>query len=241
MSREVREQAQPTGSRVLEMHAGTPRLNAWYYAKFADRIRGDVLELGSGIGNISRLLARDADSLVATDVEDAYLDTLRAELAPHPHAEVHRFDLDHPPPPALAARRFDVVISMNVLEHIHDDAAAVRQLVDLLRPGGWLLTYVPAGAFAFGPMDEALGHWRRYSTGAFRALMQGAGLRVDRLEYMNLLGLAGWWVNGKLLRRRVPDPKQVHTFEKLVPLVRLEDHLRVPLGLGLICHAQKPA
>ena len=82
MSREVREQAQPTGSRVLEMHAGTPRLNAWYYAKFADRIRGDVLELGSGIGNISRLLARDADSLVATDVEDAREWCVAADAAP---------------------------------------------------------------------------------------------------------------------------------------------------------------
>ena len=69
--------------------------------------------------------------------------------------------------------------------------------------------------------------------------MEAAGLRVDRLEYMNLVGLAGWWVNNKLLRRREPDPTQVGVFERLVPLLRAEDALSLPLGLGVICHAQR--
>ncbi len=235
----VRERAQATGGRALEVHAATPRLNRWYFSKFADRVRGDVLELGSGIGNISGLVAEVADSLLATEIEDGYVTTLRERFESAPHVDVTRFDLEGPLPSAVAERTFDTVLSMNVIEHVADDLGAVRRVVSRLKPGGWMLTYVPAMPFAFGPMDEALGHHRRYTRTSFGALMERAGLEVDRLEYMNVVGLAGWWVNNKVLRRREPDPSQVGLFEKLVPLVRLEDRLRVPLGLGVVCHARK--
>lgn len=233
----TRASAQPIGSRTLEMHAGTPRVNDWYYSKFRERIGGRVLELGSGIGNISRLLAEDARELVVTDVEDEYLERLRRELPSH--VQVERYDLEGPPPAALGSG-FDVVISLNVLEHVADDRRAIRDLTGLLAPGGWLLTYVPACALAFGTLDTALGHHRRYDRALFAERMREAGLRVQRLEYMNLLGLAGWIVNGRVLRRRTLDPRQVRTFDRIVPLVRLEDRVHLPVGLGLICHAQKP-
>ncbi len=240
VARKTREAARETGGRTLEIHAATPRVNDWYYSKFRARIRGSVLELGSGIGNISRLLARDCDRLVVTDVEDEYLARLADEVGRHPHVRVERYDLEGPPPASIASERFDAVISLNVLEHVHDDRRAVRDLVSLLRPGGWLLTYVPACSRAFGTIDEALGHHRRYDLPLFRERMEEAGLSVARLEYMNLLGLAGWMVNGRVFRRRTLDPRQVRTFERLVPLLRVEDRLRLPIGLGLICHAQKP-
>lgn len=236
----VRERAQPTGGRALEVHAGTPQLNRWYFSKFAERVRGDVLELGSGIGNISGLIAEVADSLLATEVEEAYVAQLRERFEGAPHVAVARFDLEGPLPPAVAERTFDTVLSMNVIEHLADDRGAVRRVTSRLAPGGWMLTYVPAMPFAYGPMDEALGHHRRYTRRSFGRLMEDAGLEVHRLEYMNALGLAGWWVNNKVLRRRLPDPTQVGVFERLMPLVRLEDHLPVPLGLGVVCHARKP-
>ncbi|HJL18161.1 MAG TPA: class I SAM-dependent methyltransferase [Sandaracinaceae bacterium LLY-WYZ-13_1] len=238
-AKRIREAARETGGRTLEIIADTPEMNAWYYSKFAARIRGDVLELGSGIGNLSRYLARDARRLVVTDVEDDYLARLEGELGHHAHVRVARYDLEGPPPGPIRDDRFDVVISLNVLEHVRDDARAVRDLVGLLRPGGWLLTYVPAVPFAFGTMDEALGHHRRYGRRELRARMEEAGLGVRHLAYMNVLGLLGWLVNGRLVRRRTLDPVQVRAFERLVPLVRLEDRLRVPIGLGLVCHAQK--
>ncbi|HEY8431571.1 MAG TPA: class I SAM-dependent methyltransferase [Sandaracinaceae bacterium] len=238
-AREARERAKDVGGRTLEIHAATPRVNEWYYSKFRDRVRGSVLELGSGIGNISRLLARDAERLVVTDVEDDYLERLRRELGREPHVRVERYDLEGPPPASIARERFDVVISLNVLEHVYDDRRAVRDLASLLANGGWLLTYVPACGFAYGSMDEALGHHRRYDLASLRALMEQAGLAVERLEYMNLVGLAGWLFNGRVLRRRTLDPRQVRAFDRLVPILRVEDRLRLPIGLGLICHARK--
>ncbi|MBO6936317.1 MAG: class I SAM-dependent methyltransferase [Deltaproteobacteria bacterium] len=239
-ARSIREAAQETGGRALEVHAGTPQLNRWYFSKFSDRVRGDVLELGSGIGNISGLIAEVADSLLATEIEDSYVASLRERFADEPHVDVARFDLEGELPDIVAERTFDTVLSMNVIEHVADDLGAVRRVVSRLKPGGWMLTYVPAMPFAYGPMDEALGHHRRYTRSSFGRLMEDAGLVVDRLEYMNALGLAGWWVNNKVLRRRLPDPSQVGVFERLMPLVRLEDHLPVPVGLGVVCHARRP-
>ncbi|MGF1468941.1 MAG: class I SAM-dependent methyltransferase [Sandaracinaceae bacterium] len=235
-----RAAAKEVGGRTLELFADTPRLNAWYYSKLSAHVAGDVLELGSGTGNLTRLIVEDAHSLVATEVEAPYLAALRRAFAHDPRVTVAGFDLEGAPPPAIAERRFDTVISVNVLEHVADDGGAVRRLSARLRPGGWMLAYVPAVPWAYGTMDRNLAHHRRYTRRSLRALMTQAGLRVDRLEAMNLLGLAGWFVNGRILRRAAPDPVQVKAFDRLVPLVRLEDRRPPPIGLGLVVHAQKP-
>lgn len=241
MSREIREAAQPTGTRTLEIISGTPRVNAWYYSKFASRIHGSVLELGSGIGNISTLLAGDAEHLTVTDVEEVYVERLRATFSGRPNVRAALYDLDGPAPADIADRAYDVVISLNVLEHVADDGRAVRDLVDLLKPGGWLLTYVPAIPFAFGSMDAALGHHRRYERRSLDALMRAGGLEVEELGYMNAVGLLGWTFNGRVLRKRELDARQVRLFDRLVPYFRIEDRFPLPIGLGLVCHARRPA
>ena len=63
-----------------------------------------------------------------------------------------------------------------------------------------------------------------------RECMRRAGLSVDRLEYMNLVGTAGWFLNGRIRDERELDPRQVKLFDGLLPLIRLEDRLRLLLG-----------
>ena len=77
----TREQASETGGRTLEIFANTPRLNEWLFSKLASGVRGDVLEGGSGLGNISRLLRAKATHLVVTDTEPHYLRGLRETFA----------------------------------------------------------------------------------------------------------------------------------------------------------------
>jgi SAM-dependent methyltransferase len=234
-------QASAVGGRTLEVLAHTPRLNAWLYAKLAPGVSGEVLEVGSGIGNLSRFIVRDAERAVLTDVEPRYLETLRAAHGADPRVTVAAYDLGAPPPPEIAARRFDSIVAVNVIEHIEDDAALVERLCALLRPGGRLVVYVPACPFAYGSLDIALGHFRRYTRPSLTALLAGAGLRVQPPRYVNLAGLAGWLLNGRLLRVAQMPPVQVSVFERLLPLVRLEDHLPLPIGLGLYTIATKPA
>ena len=78
---------------------------------------------------------------------------------------------------------FSAVVALDVIEHVADDAAAVRQAACALRPGGVLVINVPAFQSLWGPHDVALHHHRRYRAHDVRRLVEGAGLRVVRLSY----------------------------------------------------------
>jgi SAM-dependent methyltransferase len=237
----VRQGAAEAGGRTLEIFADTPRLNAWMFSNVAAGARGDVLEIGSGIGNISRLLRPHVARLVVTDTEPGYLRALEATFAGDAAVTVAAYDLDGPPPPEVATRRYDAIVAVNVIEHIADDTALVARLAALLRPGGQLLVYVPACPFAFGSLDVKLGHHRRYTPGGLASLLRGAALEPSQPRYVNLLGLVGWWFSGRVLRRDILSPRAVALFDRFVPLARLEDRVRLPIGLGLCARATKPA
>jgi SAM-dependent methyltransferase len=230
-------EASATGGRTLEMFADTPRLNAWMYAQLAERVRGDVLEVGSGIGNLSRFIAEDAQSCVLTDMEESYVARLEQKFAGTERVRAVRWALGDDPPEAIASRAFDAIVAVNVIEHVEDDAGACRTLASLLRPGGHLLAYVPSCPFAYGTLDEALGHYRRYTRGGFEGLLAGAGLEVVESRRMNPLGLPGWLLNGRLLRKRVLPARQVALFDRMVWLARIIDRLPIPVGLGVVAHA----
>jgi SAM-dependent methyltransferase len=229
------------GGRTLEIFENTPKLNSWIYSKLSGEIRGDVLEVGSGIGNLSRLIARDAERVVLTDMESHYLATLRRNFEDGERVQVARFDLEHEPPPEVAGRRFDSIVAVNVIEHLRDDRTAVLRLARLLKPGGKLLVYVPACPFAYGQIDDAIGHYRRYTAATLASLMRSAGLEPTPAHYMNFVGVFGWFFNGRILRRRTISPQQVALFERFVDILRIEDRISLPIGLGLVIHARLPS
>ena len=224
---------------ALTALAATPRLNRLYFDLLAPGLSGDVLEVGAGIGNMSALIADACSSLCVTDMDESHVRRLRERFAARPEVTALHFELGEAVPDAIAERRFDAVISFNVIEHVEDDADAVRTLAERLAEGGRLLTYVPAGDWAYGSLDRHLLHYRRYDLDRFRRLMEGAGLTVETLRYVNVLGLGGWLVNGLVLRRRSLSARQTKVFDRLVPLVRRLEPEAPPLGLGLICRARR--
>jgi SAM-dependent methyltransferase len=235
-----RDRGAASGARTLQVFAETPRLNAWLFSKLSSGVRGDVLEVGSGIGNMSRLILPHASRLVVTDAEPRYLDELRQTFAGDERVEVVAYDLDGPPPAAVSARAFDAIVAVNVIEHIADDLALVSRLAGLLRSGGRLLIYAPACPGAYGPLDTALGHYRRYTPASLTTLLRAAQLDPGHPRYVNLFGLAGWLFSGRVLGRKALSLRSVALFERLLPLVRLEDRVPLPRGLGLFTQATKP-
>jgi SAM-dependent methyltransferase len=228
------------GGKTLEAFADTPRLNRWLFSKLEPNIHGEVLEVGSGSGNLSRLIVGRATYAIFSDVEPHYLAELRGVFATDSRVTVTHYDLGSPPPPEIATRRFDTIVAVNVIEHVADDRAATATLAGLLHPGGKLVLYVPACPFAYGSLDRALGHYRRYTPDDLTKLLSGSGLRPEVPAYMNILGLLGWILNGSILRRARLSRLQLGVFERLVPLLRFEDFMRLPIGLGIYASAQKP-
>ena len=97
-----------------------------------------MLEIGSGIGNLSAFLL-DAERLVLTDTREEYLDRLRARFAQQSNVAVARLYLPAELG-ALAGQQFDTIICLNVLEHVDDDAASLQAMRRMLAPAGRLVT-----------------------------------------------------------------------------------------------------
>ena len=192
-----------------------------------------VLEVGSGIGALTQYLAKRA-RVVATDVDPEYLDILRRRYDHEPNVEVRALDLkllsDNGIPPAS----FDTVTCANVLEHVVDDEAALRGMRRVLTPGGRVVLIVPALHALYGSIDRAIGHHRRYARRELAEKLRAAGLTVEHMSYFNMLGVAGWFLNARLLRRRTVPGLQARLNDRLVPLLRLERRLSPPFGMSLL-------
>ena len=226
------EAADQVGAATLERMAAAPRYNRWMFDRLRPWVGRRVLEIGAGIGNMSAFFA-DRERVVLTDTESYYLGRLRQRFADRPHVSVAELRLPTVSP-ALAAERLDTVVCLNVLEHIEDDAGSLRAMHDLLRPSGKLVLLVPALRALYGTLDEALGHFRRYVPAELTDKLRTAGFHLRHLEYFNLAGVPGWWVAGRVLRRRLIPTGALRCYETLVPLFRLERLLPWRIGQSLI-------
>jgi SAM-dependent methyltransferase len=233
------EAADRVGAATLERMAAAPRYNRWMFDRLRPWVGRRVLEIGAGIGNMSALFA-DRERVVLTDTEPYYLGRLRERFADRRQVLVTELRLPAVSP-ALKAERLDTVVCLNVLEHIEDDRASLRAMHDLVQPGGRLVLLVPSLRALYGTLDEALGHFRRYVPAELSEKLQAAGFRLRHLEYFNLAGVPGWWLAGRVLRRRVIPAGALRWYEALVPLFRLERLLPWRIGQSLIAIGEAPA
>ena len=195
-----------------------------------------VLEVGSGIGTMTSRLVDVADVVLGIEPNPNCISRIQETMHRHPRFTLRTCHLEECDSNELASQRFDSVICVNVLEHIADDAAALRGFKRILVPGGRVLIFVPAVQAAYGPLDAELGHHRRYSKRTLRAAFEAAGLELIRLRYTNPIGLAGWMYNAHITKSTAHSLSQVKLFETLVapwalPLERL---LPPPIGLSLV-------
>ena len=226
----------------LEALAAAPRYAAWLYDAFARFVPGArILEVGGGIGTFTRRRLDDgASSVVVVEPEPQCAAVLEDRLAADPRVQVVR-ELLPGAPGVAAAAPYDLVVCQNVLEHINDDAAAIADMAGALAPGGHLALVVPAGPRLFGPLDDAYGHWRRYSDAEVRRLVEGSGLVVEELHRINALGVVPWWLKNRRPGARV-GRSSLKAYEAIVGLWRpIEEALGLPVGLSVVCVARRPA
>ncbi len=244
------------GARVsapfeLEAMATAHRYQEWVMDTVRPFLGYRILEVGSGIGTMTRHLAEAAPT-VATDVDRSLLAQLRENSTgwPTPPVTIDEYDIINGPRGLPWLEGIDTVVSFNVLEHIPDDRGAVRGMVEVLRCGGStglrrIVIFVPAHQWAHGGIDQSFEHYRRYSAHALRQVIRSVlspSVR-PRIRYFNTLGLLGWFLMGRVLRRRSFGAGSVQTMERLIPIYRRLDpllHGRVglPLGQSLLCVAE---
>ena len=229
-------QLDKAGFATLEILNEAKKFNAWMYSKISANVGNSVLEIGSGIGNITELIS--SKFIYATDFSNHYIRILEKRFSNESNINVMHFDITN-----FNGENFkhqiDTVICLNVLEHIDNDLLAIKNIYRILDTGGYLLLLVPYSNLLFCEMDRLLGHFRRYSKKSLSNLIRNSGFTLIELSHFNLFGGIGWFVNGKVLRQKILSGSSVNLFEKLVPIFRVLEFLKIPFGASLICTAKK--
>ena len=228
------------GAQTLDTMRAMRNYNQWLFAQVSPAMTGQVIEIGSGIGALSRLLIPQVEHVTLTDINEAYLNRLQDRFGSDPRVRIVRYDVASPASEEILPASADSVLCSNVLEHIKDDGQALRTMAALLKPEGKLALIVPAHQSLFGTLDRNLGHWRRYDKKELRDKLEQAGFAVDSLSYHNIFAVPGWFLNSRIFQAKKISALQSRLFDKMVPLFALLQRVVPPgAGISLVARARK--
>jgi len=234
------KQVDPEGLHTLEAISDAVRFNQWMFEQVQPFMRGRILEIGSGIGNISKYFTAEGTDITLSDIRENYCQALRTKF---PKQKVLSLDLVHPDfanEYAGILNSFDSAFALNVVEHIEDDALALQNMVSLIKPGGSVLILVPAGQYLYNEIDKGLLHFKRYSMKQLLELFKNCELTIDKHWHFNALGIPAWFTGGKIMRKKEIEGGQMNTYDKLVPIARILDKLTFNrIGLSVIAVGTK--
>lgn len=199
-----------------------------------------LLELGCGTGNVLRAL-RDFGEAVGMEPDERLIAAARAD-----GLDVRRGTI--PDDLVVPEGWADVVLLLDVLEHLDDEGGALATARRALAAGGTLVVTVPAFDWLWSAHDRALGHRRRYTAGRLRRVVEGAGFRVARVTYFSTLLFPAFALVRCLKRGRGPEAHDLRRApvglnRLLEGCFALERHLvppvRLPFGSSLLLIAQR--
>src|SRR4029078_10792589 len=169
----------PEGWETLDVIAEADKFNEWMYQTIRPFCSGKILEIGSGIGNISQFFVDANADITLSDIRIAYCNELKKKF---PEArDVLQLDLTHPTfdtEYSAHLQQYDTVFALNVVEHIGDDALAIHNCYKLLKEGGKLIILVPAYQALYNRFDRELEHFRRYTKKELNRKLINAGLHI---------------------------------------------------------------
>jgi SAM-dependent methyltransferase len=205
--------------------------------EFAPVLKGNVLEVGAGVGQITEVVRQQplVKKVMGVEPDAAFLDGFRNRL---PAVGLIQGTADAIRPDSA----WDAIICVNVLEHIEADERELRTYKTLLAGSrGCLCLFVPARPEIYAPIDKDFGHFRRYTRPELHRKLTEAGFQIVRLNYFNAVGYFAWWLNFCILKKRVFEVGAVRLFDRVIfPMVFAWESrvLRPPFGQSLIAIAK---
>ena len=227
------------GSQILGRLNRAPKFTKWMADTIRPFVGQRVLEIGAGTGNLTAQLIPRI-KYWSTDINPLYLMYLENVGRNRPYMTVGFTDAERAET-YPQDQNFDTVICLNVVEHLKDDRGALMNIRSVLDPGGRAIVLVPCGPRLYGTLDEVLGHQRRYTKKTLTDVIRAAGFELEKILEFNRVGVLAWWLNGRVLHRRVFGLWQIKLLNVMTPIFRLIDNI-VPLPpLSLIAVVKKPA
>ena len=139
------------------------------------------MEFGAGLGALAEIWHETTNTKPECLEIDASLRNCLADLGFTTYKDIDSI-----------YKKFDIIYSSNVLEHIKDDVEALEQLHTKIKIGGKIAIYVPAFPFLYSKLDASLGHYRRYMKKELVDKLQSAGFQVEKIYYADSIGFFAW-------------------------------------------------
>lgn len=223
------------GTENLEVMADAVTYNTFLLRMIADAMPsgGRILDFGAGRGTFAGPMQAAGRSMVCVE-PDVTARGLLAGDGLEAHAGLE----------GVGAQTLDGAYSLNVLEHVPDDAGALADIFARLKPGAPLLLYVPAFQVLYSSMDARVGHLRRYRKGPLVGLARAAGFTVRRAAYVDSLGFAASLAYRWMGRADGAIDRDALRFydRHLFPLSRALDRVLFPvMGKNVAVWAYRPA
>lgn len=185
-------------------------------------VQGDVLEVGAGIGTNTQLFSSlpyrswtclEPDGKLAEVLENS----IHSNKIPYCQAQQGTIEC------LGNDQLFDLILYIDVLEHIEDDATELAKSVRHLKPGGIIAILSPAHQWLFTPFDASIGHYRRYNKRTIRCAVPN-DVQIAKVFYLDCVGLLASLANKLLLKQSCPTLKQIRVWDNLmVPLSKILD------------------
>jgi len=247
LPREMQEHTYPIMFEVEGRH--------WWFlgrrqiiASFVERICKDlgkpepgILDVGCGTGANLQMLA-DFGVAEGVDVSDEALEFCRARGL----AKVKQGAAEALP---YEDASFDLVTGLDVVEHLDDDVAGLREMHRVLRPRGRALLFVPAFMFLWGVQDDISHHRRRYTVNELRTRLAEAGLTVERATYANITFFMPILIGRVIMRLTGVRPASennitIGALNGLLGWILGSERwwlrwLNFPFGVSIVCVAQR--
>lgn len=227
----------------LDLFSRALNWKRYWSSKVTPFVRGEVLDVGAGLGATIATLAplQPAAQWTALEPDPALIARLTQETSrgtlPANVQIVQGITAD-----LVDNSRFDTALYIDVLEHIEDDRAEIANVRRLLRPGGYLIVLAPAHNWLYTPFDRAIGHFRRYSRPTLRRVL-APHFDICSIRYLDSVGMLASLANRILLNTADPKPSQIELWDRyMVPASRMLDPLfRGWVGKSLIAVARPRA
>jgi SAM-dependent methyltransferase len=242
-----------SGHENLEIVSQNSRFNNWIYKEIFPGLKGDILEVGSGIGTFSQKILRDVQHshITLTDISLPYVKKLEERFSKssdgnnninnNNNISICKLDLNCKADyEKIGYEKFDSIIAINVLEHVEDDIFALQQLYKMLKSEGILIILVPCHKFLYNVIDTNVGHFRRYTKKDLELKIRKTRFSIERMFYFNMLGIIGWYINGNIAKNPKINSSASKLFDRIVPLLKyMEAMTGKKIGLSIICYLKK--
>ena len=224
------------GSGILVHLESARRFNLWMGEVLRPYVGDRILEIGAGIGNLTKQFI-PRELYVVSDINPHYLQYLHSYAHGKPYIHVLHVDAGNPEHFRNLGGAFDTVLMINVLEHVPDEEIALKNVWSALAPGGRAVILVPCHPSLYGSLDVVLGHRERYTKSSLQHALERVGFRLEELFDFNRCSVPGWWVNGKLLRKKTFSKPQLKILDSAMPVLKRVDRFLPWQGLSMIAVA----